>query len=159
MSDVRDPRGRFKKGYCPNPKGRPRRRTDWSLPAQFRHFILDRANQPVRVNLPNGKKEKMTLFETRVLRLASVSGRNRRANKAFIDLVLQAAGQQEQVTRNTEALPEFDDGVPQFLHQDEGTEGELFYLWLESIPAVVRAMSDDELIERLTGLGRFRPQS
>src|ERR1044072_2252255 len=134
MSETRDLRGRFSKGYCPNPKGRPRRRTDWSLPTQLRHFIIDLANQPVRITLPNGKKAKMTLFESRVLRLASASGRNRQAHKAFIDLVLQAAGQQEQITSHSADSVEVDTWVSPWVPLDDSDadgEGLSFELWLE----------------------------
>ena len=147
MDEARDFRGRFRKGYCPNPAGRPSRRKDLRLPARLRRSIIDLANQPVVTGLSDGRKKSMTLFKNRVLGLASASGGRRLACKTFIELVLQAASQAQALDGSEEGAH-----VP-----EEGADDEWlsFERWVETLPLMIRGLSDEDLEDRLTQLGAF----
>ena len=57
--DNRDARGRWQKGHCPNPKGRPRKKKAKNYdPSDVRHF----ANTQIELMI-NGQPEKMTRKE------------------------------------------------------------------------------------------------
>jgi hypothetical protein len=60
----------FKKGVCPNPRGRPRKAERSYTPRQSRRDILRIGNTPTVINTEKGIK-KITLFEAVLLRVAS----------------------------------------------------------------------------------------
>ena len=146
MDEARDFQGRFRKGFCPNPAGRPRSRRDLPLPARLRRSIIDLANQPV-VTISEGRKKTVTLFENRVLGLASASGGKRLACKAFIELVLRAASQAQALDGSEVAPHVLEDGA-----DDEWLS---FERWVETLPLMIRGLSDEDLEDRLTQLGAF----
>lgn len=155
MNEARDFRGRFRKGYCPNPAGRPGRRRNLPLPARLRRSIIDLANQPVVTGLSDGRKKSITLFENRVLGLVSASGGKRLACKAFIDLVLQAASQ-AQALDGSEGSAGVDPGSSGYLPEEGADEAPLsFKRWVETLPLLIRGLSDTELINRISQLGAF----
>lgn len=89
MSDQSDRTtdGRFKKGVCPNPKGRPRK--DHSMSGA----ILDAANETVTVN-HNGRKRRMAKARASASQIANKAATGDiRAAKILIDYSLKAEEQ------------------------------------------------------------------
>jgi hypothetical protein len=88
----RDRKGRFTAGYSPD-RGRGPRRGFRLRPSDsdLRRVVLEVANTIVSV--PRGKgRERVTLFEALILRLASGPVRRRAAVMDFIRLVFESAG-------------------------------------------------------------------
>lgn len=88
----RNQKGQFKKGSSGNTSGRPtREKPSHRLPAKNRKAILDIAEREIEVTI-SGEKQKMTLFEAAVLRLATASAQGDRvASRMFAEMVMDAA--------------------------------------------------------------------
>lgn len=91
MDEVRETDGRFKKGVCPNPKGRTRKQRT------VNSAILDAANAPIIAN-ENGTRRKMRKIEASAAQLANkgASG-DIRAGKMLLDLVARAETEQKSI--------------------------------------------------------------
>ena len=91
MDEVRETDGRFKKGVCPNPKGRPRKQRT------VNSAILDAANAPIIAN-ENGTRRKMRKIEASAAQLANkgASG-DIRAGKMLLDMAARAESEQKSV--------------------------------------------------------------
>ncbi|WP_194954016.1 DUF5681 domain-containing protein [Sphingopyxis solisilvae] len=84
MSDDRDGNGRFKKGVCPNPKGRPRKAQTVS------RAILDAAKGKVMVS-ENGKRRRVRKIEAAATQVANKGAAgDLRAGKLLLDYAARA---------------------------------------------------------------------
>ncbi|WP_339706363.1 DUF5681 domain-containing protein [uncultured Sphingosinicella sp.] len=89
MIDKRDEKGRFRKGACPNPKGRPRK--DRSVSAA----ILTAADAKVTAT-ENGKRRKIRKIDATAAQIANKGAAGDiRAGKLLLDLAARSEGERQ----------------------------------------------------------------
>lgn len=87
--EIREADGRFRKGVCPNPKGRPRKAKTVG------EAILKAANETVTANA-NGRKRRMRKIEATAVQVANQGMQgDLRAGKLLLDYAARAEEQRD----------------------------------------------------------------
>lgn len=85
--------GRFEKGHCPNPKGRPPKRQVALIPREARNAILRVGSMPLKVNTPNGSKEVAAVEAVMLALLQTAMKGQYSSGRLFLDLYREALEQ------------------------------------------------------------------